>query len=295
MSNIIKAYGIRYDETTRNLDMNERAEECKEQFIKMDLARKKEEASFVPLTAEDGTPIEGIEDAGEVEPEISPEEEELSLIMSQIEENKQVIADQEAHIEELKHQADLVFENAKKEAERTIAQANLNANKARIEIFEKAKVEGYEAGAEKAREELEAAQAQLNETEAKLREDYEKQVRGLEPAFIEMLIKYIEKITTVLLEDRKDILASVIDRFIMKQESASTYIIRVPAATFAQVKEREDEIRSVVGDAALEIYEDKVLTDDKVMIECDGKLFDISPGNDLEGLIFDLKLLAMKD
>ena len=280
MSNIIKAYGIRYDETTRNLDMNERAEECKEQFIKMDLARKKEEVSFVPLTAEDGTPIEGIEDAGEVEPEISPEEEELSLIMSQIEENKQVIADQEAHIEELKHQADLVFENAKK---------------ARIEIFEKAKVEGYEAGAEKAREELEAAQAQLNETEARLREDYEKQVRDLEPAFIEMLIKYIEKITTVLLEDRKDILASVIDRFIMKQESASTYIIRVPAATFAQVKEREDEIRSVVGDAALEIYEDKVLTDDKVMIECDGKLFDISPGNDLEGLIFDLKLLAMKD
>ncbi len=90
-------------------------------------------------------------------------------------------------------------------------------------------------------------------------------------------------------------MTEVIDRFIRHQETAKEYIIRVSQADLEKVKSREDEIKAIVGDAALEIYEDKLLAEDRIMIECDGKLFDISPGNDLEGLIFDLKLLAMKD
>lgn len=329
MSNLIKAYNIRYEEKIKPLDLNERAEELKKSFLEKDRLRKAalraldlpvdddDEPGFTPLefpeveeadeadllsrdmgygdSAYSGTGYDDLN--GQYAAQYDAQggnyysEAEPDPVSSAVEDNKLILEQMEARIIELQQQADTILSKAYSDAESILAEARAKANEVSQEMFENAKREGYEAGSEAARAELMEGQQKLNTLEQQLRESYEKQVNGLEPAFIEMLIRYVKKITGVLIDDRRDIVTYIIDRFMKKQDSVSGCIVRVSPDDYEAVRASINKLdASLPKDCMLEIVEDKLLTKTQCLIECDSKLFDISLENDLNGLIEDLKL-----
>ena len=198
MSNVIKAAAIRYTNEKREIDSNARAEE----FVRLCVEKRAmvqeqeeiprgDEADFQPGIA--GLFAERVE----AEEEFAAEAEEERLMNEERE-------------EQLRLQAEQILEDARSEAERILAEAESKAEEIRKQAYAQAEQKGYTNGVNKAEAELKCRMQQLEE-EAQLNQmAYEKQVEELEPAFVEIVIGLIKKLTYFFCSSDTDFPLSVL-------------------------------------------------------------------------------------
>ena len=124
-------------------------------------------------------------------------------------------------------------------------------------------------------------------------ENYEKQVSELEPAFVEVLIRYIEKITGIYTSDHTEVIMHVIHQAMTKQTPCRNFIIRVSPHDYGTVLNSKPEILLWLPDGSqIEVVEDKMLSEGGCLIETDARIFDCSVDTQLRSLIEDLRLLS---
>ena len=280
MSNVIKAAAIRYTQEKRTIDMNARADE------------------FVRLFAEKHAKV--LEPEAEAAPDFQPgiaglfaeriEEDELAATIAEPEVLQPSLEEQE---ELLRLQTEQILEDARKEVEQMLADANREAEEIRKQAYEKAEQKGYEAGRQKAEKDLENLKRQLEEEAQLNRMTYEKQVEELEPAFVEMVIALVKKLTGVVLEDRRAIILHLLEQALTGVEASSSYLIHVSAEDYDVVESKKAELAWKLKEgAALEIIEDRMLHKGQCIIETESRIFDCSIDTQLKNLTSDLKLLA---
>ena len=295
MSNLIKAYSISYDEPTKKLDMNEKAANFRRLYVES-VERESEENSAEgeyrddEYGSEDGF-SEGI--TGEKVFIKGSEDETLSEQEKLILERQREIKKLQSKIEELRVEAGRILDEAEEQAEGILENARQEAQNEYDSLINSYMEKGYSEGRDRAEEEYNDLKEELRRKIQETEEDYEKQVSELEPAFVEIMIKYIEKLTGIYTSDRTEVIMHVIHQAMTKQTPCRNFIIRVSKEDYGTVLNSKPEILLWLPDGSqVEVVEDKLLNEGGCLIETDTRVFDCSVETQMKSLITDLRLLS---
>lgn len=274
MSNVIKAYNLRYTEEKKPIDMNERAEE----FHRLYLSRMQE--------VDNPTEIE-------VQEEYFQDEVELPDTAEQIQEQKNKLTEE---LEQMRLAAEeecrLLKNETSEECNRLVLESQKKADMERAKLLIDTRREGYNEGKRLAMEEVEQLKQQLLDQIEENRRDYEKKVDELEPDFVELLISLLTKMTGYMAEERRDIILHIIRQSMLGLESSNCYIIRVSKEDYDFVNSKKQELSNEIKDGTVEVVEDPVLERAQCTIETDTRILDCSLDVQLKNLITDLRLLS---
>ena len=273
MSNVIKAAAVTYTQEIRTIDSNLR----EGGFTRL-AVEKRAKVSGGEVTEGFKPGIPGIfSDQGGVEPEDVPEDLAAEF------------AAEKARLEQLKKEAEDVLSDAREEVKKLLAGAKVDAE----EIRKQAYADGLRQGEQKAKEKYDSMKVGLEAEVKRQKEDYERQVSELEPAFAEILIKLLEKLTGVLLAEKQGIIAYLLEQAIRGIEPGMTYLVHVSAEDFPLANSKKGELlRDLKEGAVLEIIEDRTMQKGQCIIETDSRIFDCGIDTQMKNLAGDLRLLA---
>ena len=329
LSNMIKAYSVRYKEELRKIDVEEREEAIHAKVAEailansfvgglqaitltedgevpaiVDYAQIAEGETEAGVPGEEGAVLSeeaGQEGAGKPRAVISEE-----ALQAWREEERQKIRDEITGAEKLamkiemekalRTQADVILEQARVQGELVKEKARQAAEAERDEIFETAKREGYEEGRARLQQEQAALENSFAEKERLLSEEYEKKISELEPMAVEVITKLLEGLTGVILETKKGIVSYLVIKALSEAERSNSFLIKVSKADFEEVKGASDKFRALFErEISLEVVQDVLLKPGECMIETDSNIIDCSLGTQLEGLLEDIRLLGVQE
>ena len=290
MSNLIKGYSVSYDEPTKKLDLNEKAENFRRMYVEK-LERSNMESAAKEDEEDDSGFTQGI--SGEMVFIKGSEEETLSEQEKRILKNQNEIKKLQEKLEELRVEAGRLLDEAEEKAEGIVENARHEAEKEYETLLNTYMQQGYADGKAQAEKEYDNLKQELADKIRETEENYEKQVLELEPAFVEVMIKYIEKLTGIYASDRTEVIMHVIHQAMTKQTPCRNFIIRVSPQDYGTVLNSKPEILLWIPEGSqIEVVEDKMLTEGGCLIETDTRIFDCSVDTQMKSLIEDLRLLA---
>ena len=189
--------------------------------------------------------------------------------------------------------ANLLMEEAKEEAARILEEAEAQKEEWKQQAYEEGQQLGYAQGLAAAEKEMEEKKQELVKKEAMMEEEYQQQLSSLEPAFVDVVIKLIHKITGILIEDKKEILLYLIYQSIRQLEKPKSILLRVSKEDMLLVASKLETLKkAVAGDVEFDVVEEVTLTKNQCIIETDQKMFDCSLDAQLANLAEQLKLLS---
>lgn len=195
-------------------------------------------------------------------------------------------------IPDAKQEAERILEEARQEAEAILVNAKTEAQEIKQNAYEKGmndgKKAGYEAGNREAMVELQEARMQLEAESKRLQEEYDAQVREIEPLMAETLAKIYEHIIHVSFQDKSDVVLHLLEDTIHKVEGCKNFIVHVSKETYEQVKGKKAELTAAAatGDVTVEVVEDFTLTGAECLVETENGIYDCS---------LDVQLKAVKE
>jgi len=284
LSNVIKAYNIRYTEEKKEIDMNQRAEEFQRLYIES-LPKFKE------IDEPDDHEVQEsyflTDDSGMVFPQT---EEEIAQFCEKAKEKLQTELQQlrEAAEEECR----LLRMEAEEECKKLIADSVKHTEAEREKILGDAQQTGYEEGRQRAIQEAESLRQELLQKISEQEADYERKLETLEPDIIELIIGIVHNLTGVLLDERRDIILHIIRHSMLGVENSSSFIVRVSKDDYDFLNSRKQELLNELQGNKIEIITDPMLKRAQCTIETDTRIIDCSLDVQLKNLTSDLKMLA---
>lgn len=257
MSNMIKAYSVRYDDDSKiTIDTHLRIDKELE---------KKRNSIFKVVEPQDGF-IEGL---NVISVEKIPSEEEST------------------------EKASKLIEDARKEAQNILEQSKKEAEKLKSSTITAAQKKGYDDGMLQANRELLKLKAEYEEKKQKLQKEYEDMALSLEPQMAGIIADLVEKITGILVEDKEDVILYLVNKALKNMDKSSEYTIRVSGEDYEYISMKKDLILSTIGrDVPLYIIEDAALKKNQCLIETELRVINCSLDVQLNNLITDLKLIG---
>lgn len=156
---------------------------------------------------------------------------------------------------------------AREQADTIVLQAQEQAKQLYHEAYETGKLEGYSAGEVDAKERYRELEEQLQGEREKQMLKYQQMIEEIEPRYVEVMIALIQKVTGVLLEERKDILLYLLKNSIHNLDKSTHYIIRVSKEDVYDIESKKQEIKELLGDeVAVEIVEERTLEKINVLL-----------------------------
>ena len=327
LSNMIKAYSVRYKEEKKKIDVGQREEQIHAKVAEAVLAGSfvgglsavaLSEDGEVPAIADFDGDISGEEGivTGEENASEVPAEDPMTRALRALKNEAALAAWREEERQKLKAeitgaeklamkiemekairtQADVILEQARAQGEQVKVKTKLEAEAEKLEIFEAAKREGYEEGRQRFLQEQEAWAAACAEQERLLTEAYESKASALEPQATEVVIKLLESLTGVCLESRKGIVTHLVTKALNDADRSNSYLIKVSKEDMEEVKVASERLRALFErEVVLEVVQDVLLKKGECMIETDSNIIDCSLGTQLEGLIEDIRLLSVQE
>ena len=284
MSNVIKAYNIRYAEEKKEIDMNQRAEEFQRLYIES-LPKFKEIEEISEQEVQESYFL--TDDSGMVFPQT---EEDIAIFCENAKEKLQIELQQlrEAAEEECR----LLRMEAEEECKRIIAESVKSTEAERETVLREAKKSGYEEGRKQAIQETDALRQELLQKISDQEADYAQKIETLEPDIVELIIGIVHNLTGVLLDERRDIILHIIRHSMLGIENSSSYIVRVSKEDFDFLNSRKQELLNELQGNKIEIVIDPLLTRSQCTIETDTRIIDCSLDVQLKNLTSDLRMLA---
>ena len=290
LSNLIKAYSVKYNDTDKRvIDTNAAAQEKLKHYIQLlkldssasngEEGEQSDDSLFVP-----GLFAATVEEIPEVEQEDRLPQQRLI---------QEALLKEQQKPEEVTEKANAIIQEAKEEVKHILEKAKSEAMACSEQIKQDAFQTGYQEGYQKAMIEFESLKNGLELERKNLNLDYETKVREMEPTFVHLLIAYIKRFTGVILEDKKDIILYLLEQELLSIEKSNAYLIHVSKEDYDMVYAKKHEIAWKVNeDAQVEIVQDPMLTNGQCLIETDSRVIDCSLDVQLKNLIHDLKLLV---
>ena len=292
-SNMIKAYSIAYDtQKIKSLDIEVRENELEERVRKIVSAKPvlpetKEVQEFVPgLLVEDLGDIDFTEEVPEAKPELT--EQDIEEIKNSLRE--EIMAEMTPI---LNRKGEDIINTARAQANGLIEAGKRDAEAAKEGILKMASAQGYEEGAKRAKEEEERALSALEAKRIELEQEYQAKIAELEPAFANILVELVKKVTNVAYDNHKEVLLYLIETglgfaqkdtyfdVVLSEEDYKKY-----ATLFPKIKEHYKE------KYALEFKKSADLPEGSCKLENENRVIDCGLGVRLSGLLEELSLLG---
>ncbi len=203
--------------------------------------------------------------------------------------------------ERIAEEADSLISNAKETAKSLIDEANSQVESIKASAFEAGKSEGFEAGLLEGQEALRQKEVEMEQKEEdliarknELDMEYQNKVLELEPFFADLTICLIEKITGILVENKKEVILHLIKNGMEDAGKNQHFFIHVSSEDLPVVREAKNSIEAELLDGAvIDIVEDVALAANQCIIETNTKMIDSSLDIELRNLIEDLRLLSI--
>lgn len=289
MSNLIKAYSVKYADNIKKLDLNPKADEFQRLYIEQCIVMNEEEVSVEnnPYIEQNFERFEQLEnDLAETDEGDTDIEAKLLVAAEQ---QKELEEQLEAMKADAEAEAAEIVKLAEQKAEEIVSRAKAEA----MDLKTTAEKQGYQKGLLDGNAQIEKLRADLEKEKQEIEEKYEKQVEEMEPAFVELVISLLKKLTGVAAEDKKGIIMHLIHEGISGTNGSGDYIIHVPTEVYKDVLSKKEEIREILSlKGNVEVIEDITLGSNSCYIETDSRVIDCSLGTHMNGLLEDLKLIA---
>lgn len=295
-SNMIKAYSIAYDtQKIKNLDMEERESEIEERAKKLYMFR---DISSEPAT--NGEFVQGLlaEDIGEIdtpEEDSAPEEVQPVLTEQDIEEIKASLREEimAEMLPIINRKEEDIVKKARAQADALIDVAKKDAEIAKESILKMASAQGYEEGTMRAKAEEEKVLADLEVRRQQLEQQYAQKIAELEPAFADILIELVKKVTNVAYENHKEILVYLIETGLGLAQKDTQFDVLLSEEDYKKYSSLFPKIKEHYQDKfALEFKKDAALPEGSCKLENENRVIDCGLGVRLNGLLEELSLLG---
>ena len=285
---MIKAHSIAYDkEKIKALDMGSRENRIlariRELYPEANIALPEVKAEFVQgIPAETVTVIEEEPKA----PELS--EQDIEAIKESLRE--EITAEIKIIYQK---QGEEILANARAQAQGILVTANHEAEIAKESILKLASAQGYEEGMQRAKKEEDAKVAELEATKRRLQEEYEQQIAQLEPAFANVLIELVKKVTNVSYENRKEILYYLIETGLEFAQKDTQFDVVLSEKDYQNYSELFQDIKEQFQEKfILDFRKDANLPEGSCKLENENRVIDCGLGIRLSGLLEDLSLIG---
>lgn len=263
MSNMIKAYSVRYDEEAKkSIDSHVKKE------TEIQLQRNIRLAPLAPVEDSNGF-VEGLQ-AVAVD-----------------------VVDPIVNEEEIQEKSSKILENARAEAKSILDKAKQEADKLKADTLALAKQKGYEEGMQQGQREVQKRIAEYEVKERKLQEEYDAMLASLEPDVMELMVSLIEKITGILVEDKRDVILYLVEKAFKNMDRAEEFTIRVGKEDYEYLSTKQEELINYIGrEIRIFIEETPGLKKNQCLIETEQRVIDCSLDVQMSKLITDIKLLS---
>lgn len=195
--------------------------------------------------------------------------------------------------EEADQEAAAILEHAREDAAGLLSDARQQVDDLREAARQEGIALGREEGMNEAQEEINRIEAELAARKQQQEQEYETMIQETESQYVEVLCSLIRKLTGVIVSDRRDVILHLIRSSIADMEPAKHYTIRVCADDLLHIESNKEDILEKTGiGGALEIQEEKGLSEGECIIETDTQMIDCGFQTQLENLIATLRMLA---
>ena len=284
LSNVIKAYNIRYTENKKEIDMNQRAEEFQRLYIE-NLPKFKEIEDIPEQEVQEAYFL--ADDSGMVFPQT---EEEIAQFC---ENAKQKLQNE---LQKLKEAAEeecrLLRMEAEEECKKMVSDSAKATEEEKQHVLAEAQKSGYEEGRLRAEQEAEALRQELVRKIEEQEADYTNRINELEPDIVELIVGMVHNLTGVLLEERREIILHLIRHSLLGVENSNSFILRVAKEDYEFLNSQKQELLNELQGNKIEIVIDPMLKTSQCTIETDTRIIDCSLDVQLKNLTSDLKMLA---
>ena len=261
MSNMIKAYSVRYDEI---------AKKTIDTHLRIDKEIKNERNNVLKVINTQESYKEGF-----------------------VEGLNAVVVEELSQKEESTQKASALLEEVKLEAESILAKAKKEAEQIKNDAYAAAQKQGYEDGMLQIKKELEKLKKEYEEKSQRLHKEYEAMVQTFEPQMAAIIASLVEKITGIMVEDKEEVILYLINKAIKQMDKNDEYTIKVSKEDYEYVSMKKDLILNAIGrDVPLYVNEDSSLKKNQCMIETELRVINCSLDIQLNQLIMDLKLIG---
>ncbi len=210
------------------------------------------------------------------------EEEPLEIVDEELEEQKM----------ELLKEAEAVLASAREEAEQILEAARAEAESIKDSAYSFGKNDGYKDGLAAGQKELITLEMQLKEQAKEWEEEYNQKLLEAEPRFVDIMISLIEKITGVVVENKREVILHLVHNAMQQIGRSERYVIHCSLDDYSLLEGEKERICNAVGlSAGIEILEEPEYVKNQCIIEADSTIIDCSLDIQLKNLIENLKLL----
>ncbi|HAU85663.1 MAG TPA: hypothetical protein DCW90_09205 [Lachnospiraceae bacterium] len=232
-----------------------------------------------------------------------PTEQFNPLSFTKVEEDKTLVEETETAIEakedsipdleEINHYAENIIMEARAEADKILESAKAEALEVMTKAREQGEEEGYQSGLSQIEEKKRQMDQELKVQLEKQQEEYERTIKQLEPQFADLTMKLVEKITGIVVEDKKDLIMYLLSTTLKPIRGPKQFLIRVSEEDAPIVSQHKEALTDLLSDdCTLEIFEDPTLNKNQCFIETEDRLLDVSLDVQLKNLSEHLKVLA---
>ncbi len=261
MSNVIKAYTVRYgEEGKKTIDTHLRTD-----FFQNVLPKKADYKEVKP-SGFGGQFVEGL---------------------------KAVVVDEIPDTKEQDEKAEKLLEDAKKEAAAILEAARKEVEQLKKEAYAAAQKKGYDDGMLQTKKEQLKLRTEYEEQAHKLRLEYDKMWQELEPQMANLIAALVEKLTGIMVQDKKEVILYLIDKVLKRPDAGDEINIRVSREDYEYVGAHKEHLLEVMGrELPLYILEDTTLNKNECMIEAGQKVINCGLDIQLSNLVTDIKLIS---
>lgn len=298
-NNMIKGYSISYDtKALKKLDFTKMEEKINENAREMWHQQFPGEQYPGEEDFKEGIEADEVDDFPEDKQVMTAEELEEFKEQVRAEVTDSIKNETEIALKaEMDAKADEIINLANAKAESIISEAvekgKAEGEAAKAGIITLASSQGYEDGMKRANEERDAALAEIEQERTALREDYERQVAELEPAFVEILKEYVRKITGIAYDNHIEVLEYLIDTAISHFPRDDSFDVKLSTEDYERLSPRIGEIlERYNGKLSLNFVSVADLKKGEVKLENGDKVIDCGLGIAAEGLLDALDMLS---
>ncbi len=195
--------------------------------------------------------------------------------------------------QQISEQKQQILEEAEEEAARMIKDAEEQSASIKQSAYIEGVEQGLAEGKIQAAKDLEQKRQELEQEYERRFQELKEQEENLEPAFADLTVSLVRKLTGVVCEDKKGIILYLIGSAMKNMERTKTLILRVSKSDIGRVMEKKSTFQMLAkGIQEFDIVEDENLTENQCIIEMDNKVIDCSLDAQLQNLEESVKLLV---
>ncbi len=207
---------------------------------------------------------------------------------------EEVVVDEEMEEQkaELLAQAEEILASAREEAEAILEAARTEAESIKNSAYNFGKNDGYKDGLAAGQKELITLEMNLKEQAKEWEEEYNRKLSEAEPQFVDIMIGLIEKITGVMVENKREVILHLVHNAMQQIGRSDKFIIHCSSEDYSLLEGEKERLCNAAGlSGGIEILEEMEFVKNQCIIEADSTIIDCSLDIQLKNLVENLKLL----